>query len=227
MSDKKLKADLVKLAYKNPELRKDLMPLITGAGNKDTFKCPECDSKVLENTGYCMKCKKKVKKAKAKKSKIDKHANFRELVKIAYHNPERRAEIMPYLKKAAKTFKCPECGTKVLEQTGFCVKCKKKVKKKANLKRESKLRLKESPDGYSFSIGGPMDAEGKEWKILDAFGDPDMRLEASSYDQLRKEIEKAMDFQFPEKNWRQITTLLDGGNTAKVSIRPMQIEVYN
>ena len=26
-------------------------------------------------------------------------------------------------------FKCPECGTKVLEQTGYCVKCKKKVKK--------------------------------------------------------------------------------------------------
>jgi len=23
------------------------------------------------------------------------------------------------------TFECPECGTKVLEQTGFCVKCKK------------------------------------------------------------------------------------------------------
>jgi hypothetical protein len=30
---------------------------------------------------------------------------------------------------AAKTFKCPQCGTKVLEQTGYCVKCKKKVKK--------------------------------------------------------------------------------------------------
>lgn len=27
-----------------------------------------------------------------------------------------------------KTFKCPECGTKVLEQTKYCVKCKKKVK---------------------------------------------------------------------------------------------------
>jgi len=28
----------------------------------------------------------------------------------------------------AKTFPCPTCGTKVLEATGFCVKCKKKVK---------------------------------------------------------------------------------------------------
>jgi predicted RNA-binding Zn-ribbon protein involved in translation (DUF1610 family) len=30
---------------------------------------------------------------------------------------------------AAKTFKCPTCGTKVLEQTSYCVKCRKKVKK--------------------------------------------------------------------------------------------------
>lgn len=30
---------------------------------------------------------------------------------------------------AADTFKCPDCGAKVLEQTGYCVKCKKKVKK--------------------------------------------------------------------------------------------------
>ena len=34
---------------------------------------------------------------------------------------------------AADTFKCPECGTKVLEQTGYCVKCKKKVKKAGNM----------------------------------------------------------------------------------------------
>ena len=34
-------------------------------------------------------------------------------------------------KKAASTFKCPTCGTKVLENTGYCLKCKKKVKKAA------------------------------------------------------------------------------------------------
>lgn len=32
----------------------------------------------------------------------------------------------------SKTFKCPDCGTKVLEATGYCVKCKKKVKKAAD-----------------------------------------------------------------------------------------------
>jgi DNA-directed RNA polymerase subunit RPC12/RpoP len=31
-------------------------------------------------------------------------------------------------KEAAETFKCPYCGTKVLAKTGYCVKCKKKVK---------------------------------------------------------------------------------------------------
>ena len=28
-----------------------------------------------------------------------------------------------------KTFPCPDCGTKVLDQTKYCVKCKKKVEK--------------------------------------------------------------------------------------------------
>ena len=33
--------------------------------NTDTFPCPTCGTKVLENTGYCLKCKKKVTKAAA------------------------------------------------------------------------------------------------------------------------------------------------------------------
>jgi uncharacterized Zn finger protein (UPF0148 family) len=32
-------------------------------GTTGTFKCPECGTKVLENTGYCIKCEKKVKQA--------------------------------------------------------------------------------------------------------------------------------------------------------------------
>lgn len=30
-------------------------------GKSDTFKCPNCGTKVLKKTGYCVKCKKKVK----------------------------------------------------------------------------------------------------------------------------------------------------------------------
>lgn len=33
-------------------------------------------------------------------------------------------------KVAAETFPCPNCGTKVLENTKYCVKCKKKVEPK-------------------------------------------------------------------------------------------------
>jgi ribosomal protein L37AE/L43A len=36
---------------------------------------------------------------------------------------------------AADTFECPNCGTKVLENTGYCVKCKKKVKKASKISR--------------------------------------------------------------------------------------------
>ena len=63
MSDRKLRASLIKLAYENPELRADLLPLIKEGGDNSTFKCPKCDSKVLEQTSYCVKCKKKVKKS--------------------------------------------------------------------------------------------------------------------------------------------------------------------
>ena len=48
--------DKLKVATALTKLAKELV-------SADTFKCPTCDSKVLENTGYCMKCKKKVKKA--------------------------------------------------------------------------------------------------------------------------------------------------------------------
>ena len=51
---------------------------------------------------------------------MDNQKVARQLVKIA-------KELMA--KANTKTFKCPECGSKVLEQTGYCVKCQKKVKK--------------------------------------------------------------------------------------------------
>lgn len=50
MDKKKLAKELVGLAK----------ALISTTG---TFECPECGTKVLKNTGYCVKCKKKVKEA--------------------------------------------------------------------------------------------------------------------------------------------------------------------
>ena len=42
---------------------------ILSADNTKTFPCPVCGTKVLENTGYCVKCKKKVKKASQRVAK--------------------------------------------------------------------------------------------------------------------------------------------------------------
>lgn len=95
-------------------------------------------------------------------------------------------------------------------------------------KSAGRLKLEQdSKHGFSFSIGGPMDREGKEWKIMDSMGNPDMRVEADSYKKLRKMIEEAMKYELPEKYWRQIVSLLDGGNTAKVHVRPARIRVSN
>ena len=45
---------------------------------------------------------------------------------------ERLKQAIEKAEEAAdtSTFKCPICGTKVLNATGYCVKCKKKVKEK-------------------------------------------------------------------------------------------------
>jgi predicted RNA-binding Zn-ribbon protein involved in translation (DUF1610 family) len=51
MNKQAVAAELVKIA--------ELLTATTG-----TFECPNCGTKVLENTGYCVKCKKNVKEEK-------------------------------------------------------------------------------------------------------------------------------------------------------------------
>jgi predicted RNA-binding Zn-ribbon protein involved in translation (DUF1610 family)/succinate dehydrogenase flavin-adding protein (antitoxin of CptAB toxin-antitoxin module) len=46
---------------------------------------------------------------------------------------------------AAKTFKCPDCGTNVLQQTGYCVKCKKKVKQASEEEVDKEAMLTPMP----------------------------------------------------------------------------------
>jgi len=62
MSD--LRKKIIRLAHSKPELRDHLLPLVVTAA--ETFECPTCDTKVLKQTKYCVKCKKKVKEASAK-----------------------------------------------------------------------------------------------------------------------------------------------------------------
>ncbi len=58
----------------------------------------------------------------------------------------------------AETFKCPDCGSKVLKQTGYCVSCKKKVGGK---KKEDIITVEED-----VKIGDMILEAGDEIKIL-------------------------------------------------------------
>jgi DNA-directed RNA polymerase subunit RPC12/RpoP len=44
---------------------KELIDGLVEDKKSGTFKCPHCGGKVLKNTGYCVKCKKKVESGKA------------------------------------------------------------------------------------------------------------------------------------------------------------------
>ena len=68
----------------------------------------------------------------------------------------RETDIAERIVESADTFKCPQCGTKVLEKTGYCVKCKKKVKKaRVRLDRET---MKELARGV------------REWAAVERYG---------------------------------------------------------
>lgn len=60
----------------------------------------------------------------------------KDLRSMAYVLAKMNDEAFENRMAKAETFECPECGTKVLKQTGYCVKCKKKVKSKAAASEE-------------------------------------------------------------------------------------------
>jgi len=99
MSD--LRTATIKLAYTNPELRKHLLPILK---NARFHEGPEGEKE------------------------------FREWFESQPQDfqdewEENTEKYKDKFKTAANTFPCPTCDTKVLEQTSYCVKCKKKVKK--------------------------------------------------------------------------------------------------
>jgi bifunctional autolysin len=74
-------------------------------------------------------------------------------------------------KKKAKTFPCPYCGTKVLEQTGYCVKCKKKVKpKKASACEEEEATAKKDDMKEDKEVESSQDFWTKEAMTMVAKG---------------------------------------------------------
>lgn len=70
-----------------------------------TFKCPTCGSKVLVNTGYCLKCKKKVKNPNEKGKANKKESSYRDRW-LSQHNikEEKEYEILETIKVAQ-----PDC----------------------------------------------------------------------------------------------------------------------
>ena len=65
---------------------------------------------------------------------------------------------------AADTFKCPDCGTKVLDQTGYCVKCKKKVKEAKEMTAAAPQMGKGTPIWRDIRKGQTFKYKGKTWK---------------------------------------------------------------
>ena len=96
---------------------------------------------------------------------MDNKAIAQSLLKLA-------REIAGEPREAADTFKCPTCGTKVLEQTGYCVKCKKKVKEAAaqallKIARELTSGSREATKIMDFNKV-PNKDDFQKWKLKDA-----------------------------------------------------------
>lgn len=78
----------------------------------------------------------------------------------------KMAEESVEAKKKAKMVKCPQCGGKVLEATGYCLKCKKKIK-------DMKVKKKKADDqeGWSDELDNAVtaaivsDVTGTEYKV--------------------------------------------------------------
>ena len=68
MDDRQVAQALVKLAKS-----------LVSEADKGTFKCPECDTKVLKQTSYCVKCQKKVKQA-GNRTAVKTYGSVREMV---------------------------------------------------------------------------------------------------------------------------------------------------
>ena len=74
-------------------------------------------------------------------------------------------------KATTATFKCPECGTKVLSATNYCVKCGKKVKPKSekSQKKESAIPFSKrySPESRRAALASKLDESASIYAVPD------------------------------------------------------------
>lgn len=82
----------------NKELAEGLIRLAKEIMGADTFKCPECGGKVLEQTKYCVKCKKKVEPKKRSAANTEAGQFEEDLRKLK----ERAAKLMSQADDKAK-----------------------------------------------------------------------------------------------------------------------------
>lgn len=99
---------------------------------------------------------------KQRSSSMNRIAVARELVEIA-----------KLITGTTGTFKCPECGTKVLENTGYCVKCQKKVKQ-AQWETLPTGWTKASLKSFYDNLAGGGDAKKKFYSCVEKIGDTDI-----------------------------------------------------
>lgn len=93
----------------------------------------------------------------------------------------------------AETIKCPDCGTKVLKATGYCLKCKKKVKggdKKEEDKKEDKKDKKEDKkDNKKEAAEKIAESLDEIAGLLEAQNDPELLKLAYEIDKVADAIE--------------------------------------
>ena len=97
----------------------------------------------------------------------------------------------------AGTFECPNCGTKVLENTGYCVKCEKKVKKAARWESLPRGWTESSLSSFYKSLAGAGDAKAKFYRCVDKIGDSDVTDPNAFCGSL-------LDRFYPDKTWRGV-----------------------
>ena len=78
------------------------------------------------------------------------------------------------VKEAAETFECPNCGSKVLKNTGYCLKCKEKVKQAAKWTSLPRGWTEASLGSFFKSLAGAGDAKAKFYRCVDKIGDSDV-----------------------------------------------------
>jgi DNA-directed RNA polymerase subunit RPC12/RpoP len=104
-------------------------------------------------------------------------------------------------KEAAETFKCPGCGGKVLAKTGYCVKCKTKVKpsgkKAAEESKEMEKKEMKAIKDIAKAIESLKELEKKEEEM--GMGEPEHEeAEKEILDDMTENVQKLEDLEKEE-----------------------------